>query len=97
MFNVIVMLIVRFVMVIYRKVSEVLVSENVLVIIVVIVKWKQISLDVLLSSDLFFRMCIRCLGIGVCVVIDLIVIGLVGEMIVVNVKVIVSGIIGIIQ
>lgn len=40
MFNVIVMLIVRFVMVIYRKVSEVLVSENVLVIIVVIVKWK---------------------------------------------------------
>lgn len=53
-------------------------------------------MDVLLSSDLFFRMCIRCLGIGVCVVIDLIVIGLVGEMIVVNVKVIVSGIIGII-
>lgn len=49
-----------------------------------------------MSSDLFFRMCISCLGIGVLEVIVLIVIGLVGEMMVVSVKYIVSGIIGII-
>lgn len=71
------------------------INENVLVISVNIVNWNEISLEVLLISDLFFKICIILWGIFIFLVSVFIVIVFVGVSVVVNVNVVVKGIVGI--
>lgn len=70
-------------------------GEKLLVSIVVMVKLKVMSFEVLFNSDFFLRICVIFEGSGELVVIVDIVIGLVGDRIVVRVNFVVMVIVGI--
>lgn len=82
-------------MVMMRKLNEVLVNEKMFVIVVVMVNLNVIRLDVLFINVLFLSSLCMFLGRCICFVMVLMVIVLVGDRMVVRVKVVGSGIVGI--
>lgn len=85
---------VRLLIVIRRKLRLVFISENMLVIVVVMVNLNVIRLEVLFISVLFFSRCIRCLGSCFWVIVEIVRV-FVGDSMVVRVKEVVRGIFGI--